>query len=488
MSNTLGKILIIDDDATIVQLMKLILQRDRHEVFSLPDGDEALAFLESNEIHAIFLDVFLPQSSGIGVLKRLREHAPDIPVTMITASLSVENAIAAMKLGAFDYLIKPEGITDPNRLLLTTRNALSFFKTQQELHRLRTERKQQNDFDNMIGESEAMRQVFAQMRKVVASQITVLITGESGTGKEMVARALHDKHPSRSGRFVDVNCAAIPENLLESDLFGHEKGAFTGALCRKIGKFELANGGTIFLDEIGDMPMYTQAKILRVLQERSFERVGGAEKIGVDVRVIAATNRNLEDEVRAGRFREDLFYRLSVFPIHLPALRERSEDVLPLSLAFLHKFANQTGKPLREISPEALGCLRAYPWRGNVRELQNVIERAVVLAPRHETVLRPENLSGELRKSWRMSHVTGETFCKDPSVATSLVRPLWQVERDTIAEALAVTGGNAAAAAKCLEIGRATMYRKIKEYQLAKKTPATANTDEPTPKEKSLIG
>ena len=461
-----GKILLIDDDPTILHLMKATLQRDRHEVVTLTNGKEAVAFLEQNEIQVIFLDVFMPLISGIEVLKNIRQFSPDIPVIMITASLSVETAIAAMKLGAFDYLIKPEGITDVNRLLLVTRNAISSYDTHQELHHLRHELGQQYGFENIIGESEPMRQVFAMMRQVVSSQITVLITGESGTGKEMVARALHYKHPARPGRFVDVNCAAIPENLLESELFGHEKGAFTGAVSRKIGKFELAERGTIFLDEIGDMPMYTQVKILRVLQERNFERLGGAEKIDVDVRVIAATNRNLEEEVRHGRFREDLYYRLSVFPIHLPALRERVEDILPLSMTFMQKFAAEMGKPLREISPEALACLRACPWRGNVRELQNVIERAVVMSARNETVLRLENLPEEMQRNWKTPNFKASGGNTPESDSVRVIRPLWQTERDVIAEALEITGGNAAAAAKSLEIGRATMYRKIKEYKL----------------------
>jgi DNA-binding NtrC family response regulator len=471
MTGRPGKILIIDDDPTILHLMKVTLQREQHEVFTLTNGKEAAAFLEQNEIHAVFLDVFMPQISGIEVLKNIRQYSPDIPVIMITASLSVETAIAAMKLGAFDYLIKPEGVTDVNRLLLVARNAISSYDTHQELHRLRHELGRQYDFENIIGESEPMRQVFATMRQVVSSQITVLITGESGTGKEMVARALHYKHPSRPGRFVDVNCAAIPENLLESELFGHEKGAFTGAASRKIGKFELAERGTIFLDEIGDMPMYTQAKILRVLQERSFERLGGADKIDVDVRVIAATNRNLEDDVRHGRFREDLYYRLSVFPIHLPALRERAEDILPLSMAFMQKFAGEMGKPLREISAEALACLRACPWRGNVRELQNVIERAVVMTSRSETALRLENLPEEMQRSWKTPSLKAGAMNKHENHAPRVIRPLWQTERDVIAEALEITGGNAAAAAKSLEIGRATMYRKIKEYKLADLSP-----------------
>ena len=465
MSSRAGRILIVDDDAAILHLMKSILQREGHEVLALPSGEEVMALLDRDEIHAVFLDVFLPRLNGLELLRSVRQAFAHLPVTMITASLSVETAITAMKLGAFDYLIKPEGVTDPHRLSLAARHAVDYYEMHQELHRLRNELRQRHDFSTIVGESEAMREVFRLMRRAVGSQITVLITGESGTGKEMVARALHYKHPTRTGRFVDVNCAAIPENLLESELFGHERGSFTGAMARKIGKFELANGGTIFLDEIGDMPMYTQAKILRVLQERSFERVGGKDKIQVDVRLIAATHRDLQEEVKEGRFREDLFYRLSVFPIQLPALRERPDDILPLSLAFLQKFAGEMGKAVRELSPEALSCLGSYSWPGNVRELQNVLERAMVMAPREAVVLGIEHLPHDLHKNSReeAAHTPGERHEPGPA---RIIRPLWETEREVIVDALRISGGNAATAAKCLQIGRATMYRKIKEYRL----------------------
>lgn len=460
-----GNILVIDDDQAILQLLQFNLEKQGHTVLTADNGERGLSLINHEEFDLVFLDIMLPGMNGIEILKKIRQHRPHISVVMMTALKSISPAITAMKLGAFDYLTKPDDISDENRLAVVVRNAISVTQSAQEIETLRGQLHKQFRFENMIGDSPQMQHVFSQIEKVADSSATVLIRGENGTGKELVAKAIHFNSSRSQGPFVDFNCAAIPENLIESELFGHERGSFTGALARKIGKFEQAHNGTLFLDEVGDMPLNTQAKILRVLQERSFERVGGTEKIHVDVRIVAATNKNLDEAVKREQFRQDLFYRLTVFPIELPPLRDRSKDVYPLTLHFLKKYAKEMGKEVTKVSPQALGALRLYRWPGNVRELENVIQRAVILASRDEKILKVDYLPMEIAKV-----AVGEFSLEDMELGDSKgpksVRPFEDVERDTLQRALKVAGGNISVAAEMLKIGRATMYRKVEKYQL----------------------
>ncbi|MDZ7347050.1 MAG: sigma-54 dependent transcriptional regulator, partial [candidate division KSB1 bacterium] len=372
-------ILIVDDDKNICKMIEASLRKERkYEVSTALSGEACLKLIKEDLPDLVLLDIQMPGIDGIETLKRIKEEEPRLPVIMMTAHGTIERAVNSMKLGAYDFLTKPFA---RERLLVTVQNALLNSSLQKEVSELRSELKNKYGFHNIIGQSGIMQDVFRAVEKVVNSNVTVLIQGESGTGKELIARAIHFHSKTRANKpFVAVNCSALPESLLESELFGHEKGSFTGASGRRIGKFEQADGGTIFLDEIGLMTPATQSKILRILQEREFERVGGNELIKVNVRVISATNKDLEEEMKAGNFREDLYYRISVFPIKLPPLRERKEDIPLLAAHFLKKFNEQEGKHIEGISPDALELLMAYNWPGNVRELENAMERAVVLA------------------------------------------------------------------------------------------------------------
>jgi len=371
----------------------------------------------------------------------------------MSAHGTIERAVRSMKLGAHDFIEKPFA---SDRLLVTVENALITSSLKKEVNELRSELKRKYSFENIIGESGAMQEVFKAVEKVIDSNVTVLIQGESGTGKELIARAIHYHSRTRGNKpFVAVNCSALPESLLESELFGHEKGAFTGAAGRRIGKFELANGGTIFLDEIGLMSPTMQSKILRVLQEREFERVGGNELVRVDVRFISATNRDLEEAVKKGEFREDLYYRIAVFPIKLPPLRERKEDIPALAAFFLKKYSQEEGKQIEGISPDALELLMAYHWPGNVRELENAIERAVVLAASKE--IMPSDLPAAVR-------ALGEKRLYESD--HTLANWIEKLEEEALRQALLECGGNVSQTAKKLGIGRATIYRKAKKYGL----------------------
>ena len=460
-----GNILVVDDDPSMLNLLQFNLENQGHAVLTAENGEAGLTLLSRNEIDLVFLDIMMPGMDGIEVLKKIRQLKPHLSVVMMTALKSISPAITAMKLGAFDYLAKPDDISDENRLSVVVRNALSVTLSAQEIENLRGQLHQQFRFENIIGDSPQMQHVFTQIEKVADTNATVLIRGENGTGKELVAKAIHFNSNRSRAPFVDFNCAAIPENLIESELFGHEKGAFTGAISRKTGKFEQAHTGTLFLDEVGDMPLNTQAKILRVLQERAFERVGGAEKIRVDVRIVAATNKNLEEAVKQGLFRQDLFYRLTVFPIELPSLRERIKDVYPLTIYFLKKYAQETNKPLTKVSPEALGALRVYQWPGNIRELENVIQRSVILAPNDEHTLKVDYLPLEIAQN-AVGNLSLNDIDLDDNRHIHSVRPLEEVERDALKHALNAAKGNIGLAAEMLKIGRATMYRKVGKYQL----------------------
>jgi len=369
-------ILVVDDDPGVRESFRLILE-DHYDVVDVPDGPSALDVVRTSPMDLVLLDIRLPGMDGIEVLERIKAIDERVEVILVTAVRTVRTAVAAMKLGAFDYLTKP---FEEDELLSLASRALERRTLEREVALLRSELARTHDLDEIVGKHPVMEKLHGLIAQVARTSTTVLITGESGTGKELVARAIHRYGPRREGPFVAVNPAAIVESLIESELFGHERGAFTGAHQRKLGKFELAQGGTMFLDEIGTLRAEVQAKLLRVLQEREIERVGGTRSIKIDVRVIAATNTNLKDAVGRGTFREDLYYRLNVVPIVVPPLRERAQDVPLLAEHFLRRDTRDFNKRIEGLSPEAVAALQAYRWPGNVRELENVIERCVVLA------------------------------------------------------------------------------------------------------------
>ncbi len=447
-------ILVVDDDRNICKMIEINLRKEKEYVVETANSGEAcLKMLREVSPDLILLDIQMPGIDGIETLKHIRDEESRVPVIMMSAHGTIEKAVKSMKLGAYDFITKPFA---GDRLLITVRNALTTSSLKQEIDSLRSELKDRFQFKNIIGQSGVMQEVFRALEKVVNSNVTVLIYGESGTGKELIARAIHYHNTLRSNKpFVAVNCSALPESLLESELFGHEKGAFTGAVGKRIGKFEVAAGGSIFLDEIGLMTPATQAKMLRILQEREFERVGGNEMVKVDVRVISATNKDLEEAVRNGEFREDLFYRISVFPIKLPPLRERREDIPLLAAHFVNKYAQAEHKEVDGISPDALELLMAYNWPGNVRELENAIERAVVLASSVE--LNARDLPNTVRA------IGEKKIYESDNTLSSWIEKL---EEEALRKALLENGGNISQTAKKLGIGRATIYRKAKKYGL----------------------
>jgi DNA-binding NtrC family response regulator len=369
-------VLVVDDDPGVRESFRLILE-EQYDLVDAPDGPQALALLHTQHVDVVLLDIRLPEMDGIEVLERIKAHDEGIEVILVTAVKTVRTAVAAMKLGAFDYLTKP---FEEEELLALVRRALERRSLEREVAFLRSELARQHDFDDLVGQHPEMRRLYRLVAQMARTTTTVLITGESGTGKELIARAIHRQGPRRDKRFVAVNPAALSESLVESELFGHEKGAFTGAWQRKVGRFELAHGGTLFLDEISSLKPELQVKLLRVLQEREIERVGGSHAIRVDVRIIAATNIDLKQAVAGGSFREDLYYRLAVVPLAVPPLRERRDDISLLVNHFVRRYTQAFGKRIEGLTPEALDALREYPWPGNVRELQNVIERLVGLA------------------------------------------------------------------------------------------------------------
>jgi two-component system response regulator PilR (NtrC family) len=377
-------ILVVDDEQSMQEFLEILLQREGHDVVRCGSAREALIALEHNDFDLVISDIRMPGISGLELLDRVRELAPDTLVILITAHGSTESAVEAMKHGAYDYLTKPCSVDE---LRLVVEKALEKQNLSSENQQLRRQLQEQTSLPSVMGRSARMEAVLRLVHQVAPTRTNILITGESGTGKELIARAIHALSEQKKGAFVAVNCGAIPENLLESELFGHVKGSFTGAVSNKLGLFEVADGGTLFLDEIGDMPFSLQVKVLRAIQDRTFKRVGGTSDIRVDVRIVCATNRVLEDEVHAGRFREDLFYRLNVIEVKLPALRERVEDIPQLAHFFLQKSAAQLGRDVPEIDPTVLGALERYHYPGNVRELENLIERAVTLAPGEKITL-----------------------------------------------------------------------------------------------------
>ncbi len=444
---------LVDDDPAIRELLSFILTSGGFTVEAFASGREVLASSDPPPA-AVLLDLMMPEVDGVAVLKELRRRHPTLPVIVVTAVDDISRAVELTKLGAYDYLTKP---VDEKRLLTTLSRAVSHHSLEQQVARLKGELGDRYHLRNVVGSSAAMRRVYDQVEKVLSSDITIFISGESGTGKELVAKAIHYGSLRSDGPFVDVNCAAIPEGLQESELFGHEKGAFTGAVSAHPGKFEQANSGTVFLDEVGEMSASAQARLLRVLQERSLQRVGGTRRIDLDVRVISASNRDLEQLAQEGTFRQDLYYRLVVFPIHLPPLRDRRDDVPVLVQHFLDKYAADAGKRITRVAADALEALVRYDWPGNVRELENVVHRSLLVAAGPELAL--SDLPGGLSGAPPASAIP----------ASGEVLSLEELERSAIRAALERYGDNLSDAARQLGIGRSTLYRKIEQYGLRPK-------------------
>ncbi|AQS59375.1 DNA-binding response regulator [Desulforamulus ferrireducens] len=448
-----NKILVIDDEEHMCWALEKGLRQEGYQVITATRGKQGLELIRIEVPSLVILDLKMPDMDGLEVLAKAKELIPYLPVIMITAHGTIDTAIEAMKLGATDYITKP---FDLDELKLVVKQAIMVSHLQEEVTFLRTELNKK--YGRIVGNSPAIQEVCALIEKVADSNATVLITGESGTGKEVTALSIHQLSSRREKPFLPINCAALPEALLESELFGHEKGAFTGAVARKLGRFELANHGTLFLDEITEMPLSMQVKLLRVLQERQFERVGGTDSIKVDVRVIAATNRDPLECIRKGTFREDLFYRLNVLPIHLPPLRERKEDIPMLVMHFLEKFSPSQGQL---ISPEAMGLLLTYEWPGNIRELQNVIERAVILSQGYE--IKPHHLPKEIQKTPanRCENQQG-LIINFPDQGISLE----EVEKELILKAIEKSNGNQTKAAQLLGITRSALIYRAQKYQI----------------------
>ena len=441
----MARILITDDEPSIRETLSQILADEGHRTTLCETGEEAIAQLARDEFDLVLLDLWLPGIDGLSVLERVRGAAPP-PIIMISGHGSVDAAVRATRLGAYDFLEKPLSL---ERVLLTVNHALSDRRLREQVRDLK---RQITLEELLVGESEAMQRLDQQIRSAAPSSSRVLITGENGSGKEIVARTLHRLSLRAEQPFVDVNCAAIPEELIESELFGHRKGAFTGAIDDRKGKFELADGGTLFLDEVGDMSLKTQAKVLRVLQEQTFQRVGGQQTIKVDVRVIAATNKDLEAEIGHGNFRSDLYYRLNVIPIEVPPLRVRANDIVLLAEHFLFRFAAETGQKAKKLSAGAATKLKAYHWPGNVRELRNVIERLAILLP--ADTIEPEDVQLGARVD-------------APAVIPAnlkLKEAREEFEKQYILSRLREYGGNVSRTAEALGVERSNLYRKMDAY------------------------
>ena len=445
------RVLIVDDDRRTRRVLQILVEGLGFESHAFESADEALAALEQESAALVLTDLRMPGTDGIEFMRRLRRLDERVPVIVLTAFGTVEAAVEAMKLGAVDFVAKP---FDVDRLELMIQRCLDTSRHQAENRYLREQVESAPQFEDIVGSSLPMQSVFDLVRKVAPTRSAVLITGETGTGKELVARAIHSLSPRKAQLFVPLNCAAIPPELLESELFGHVRGAFSGAQNEREGRFSAADGGTLFLDEIGDMDPRLQAKLLRALQENVIEPVGSNRRVRVDVRIVSSTNRDLETDIRAGRFREDLFYRLDVFRIHLPPLRERRDDVPALAAAFLREFGQELAKGALAPSPAAANALRSYSWPGNVRELRNLMERAAVLANGSE--VGDDLIRSLLPSPAASADANAEGF--------DLARAVAGVERKTILRALAATGDNKAEAAALLGIGERTLWTKLKKH------------------------
>jgi len=442
----LYRILVVDDEETQREMLGGFLKKEGYSISLADSGEEALKICQDKFFEVALIDLKMPGMDGIELLSKLKEINPEIQVIVMTAYASIETAVVAMKKGAFNYVNKP---VDLEELRINIKKALENQKILTENRYLKEQLNEKYKDLNLIGESKAIKEVLSTVARVAKSDSTVLIRGESGTGKELVARAIHALSDRANQRFISLSCAAIPETLLESELFGYEKGAFTGATRRKEGRFELADSGTLFLDEIGDLSLETQVKLLRVIETQEFERLGGEETIKVDVRIISATNQDLEKKINEKSFREDLYYRLNVISIFIPPLRERREDIIPLVNYFIQKSNQKTGKNIQGLTREAKDILFSYPWFGNIRELENVIERVTVLS------------RGEVIDKSDLSHLS---FQRIDEIPTTLL--LKDLEKSHILKVLEKTGGNLSQAAELLGIHRNTLRLKMKEYQI----------------------
>lgn len=451
MTRDKSKILVVEDEKNMREILSILLEEEGYEVVTAPNGAVGIEQIKNDIYDLIITDIKMPGYNGFDVLKVAREVSPESLVIMITAFGTTESAVEAMKLGAYDYIHKPFKIDE---IRLVVKNALEKKRLRSEVSILREKIKTTFELGNIFYRNSKIQELLRILPKIAESNSNVLITGESGTGKEFFATALHNLSPRKENNFVAINCASLPEGLLESELFGHMKGAFTGAVSNKQGLFEIANRGTLFLDEIGDMPLSLQAKLLRVIENGTFRRVGGTEDIKVDVRIIAATNKNLQDEIGSGRFREDLFYRLNVIPIHLPPLRERREDIPLLIDYFLKKFS----KTPKKISPGAMKVLMNCPWKGNIRELENAIERIVLMTDQEEITVSdiPEDIISLPTESSALPILTEN--------GVELDRIIEEIEKRYIREALRLSKGNKTEAAKLLNITFRSLRHRLYKY------------------------
>jgi DNA-binding NtrC family response regulator len=449
-----GRILVVDDEPQMAQWVKELLSEEGFLVESRLSGEEAISRLAEEPFDLMITDLHMRKMSGLDLLKRARSERPEMLVILVTAFGTVESAIDAMKSGAYDYIIKP---FKSDELILTVKKAFERIELMGEVRRLREEISKEYRFDNIIGKSKKMLEIFQLIRRISRSAVNVLVTGESGTGKDLIAKAIHYNSPRKERPFVAVNCAAIPETLLESELFGYVRGAFTDAKGDKKGLFEEAEGGTLFLDEIGELPIPLQAKLLRAIQDREIRRVGSTRSIPVDIRIISASNLELKEQVKKREFREDLYYRINVLEFTLPPLRERKEDIPLLVHHFLEKHGKQTGKRIAGMTDAATAALLDYPWPGNVRELENAVERAVTLCQGEKITLEdlPPALSGNQPGRFVLEEAIGKQL------------PLDAVEREYILKVLDLVGGNKVKAAQILKIDRKTLYRKISDTPIS---------------------
>lgn len=451
-------VLVVDDEKNYTLILKTVLEEENFETLTANSGKNALEILEKCDVDLVLADLKMPTMDGIELLDNIKKKNPDIPVIMMTAHGTVDKAVEAMQKGAYTFILKP---FENERMVLHINKAIAMYRVVKENKRLREEIESQYRFGNIIGKSKLMQDVYKVIQKVAPTNATVLIEGESGTGKELVAKSIHFNSSRRDKPFVAVNCSAFAENLLESELFGHEKGAFTGAVAMKKGRFELADGGTLFLDEIGELSQNLQVKLLRVLQEKVLERVGGVKPVSINFRLVAATNKVLKDEVAGERFREDLYYRLNVVRIFLPPLRRRQSDIHLLVDHFIKKYANERNSdiPVKGIDQKAERLFYEYDWPGNIRELENIIERAMILCPGE--FIRISDLPNHVR-----ANVNNTLQLEDIPIETSLYETLAIVEKKMITRALKLTNNVQSHAAKLLGIGKSGLNQKIKKYKL----------------------
>jgi len=456
------RILVVDDEESIREFLDIMLRKEGYDVTCVEDGQKAIDILKKKTFDLVISDLQMPNVTGIELLKHCREAYSELLFMMITAFGTAESAVEAMKMGAYDYITKPFKIDE---VRINIANALRSRNLEVENRVLRKELQKEYSFQNLVGNSEAMHKIFELIRKVSDSPTNVLVTGESGTGKEMVAKAIHYNSPLKDRPFVSVNCGAIPENLVESELFGHKKGSFTGAVTDKDGLFEVADGGTLFLDEIGELPLSSQVRILRAIQEKTVRRVGGTEDVKVEVRIIAATNRDLEHMVQQGTFRQDLYYRLNVINIRTPALRERRDDIPLLAVHFLQKYSERFGKAIQTISKEAMDLLKKYDFPGNVRELENIMERTVALES-GATVL-PESLPQFVNTPTGRKMVSSDGI-EITDEGIDLQKVLDQLEKELLVKAIHQASGVKKRAAKLLGITFRSMRYRVEKFSLGK--------------------